>query len=48
MKTRRVIASIAAVVALGLAPLAASAMDKGDEYNPPKYDPPPTRVLPTL
>ena len=48
MKTRRVIASVAAVIALALAPLAASAMDKGDSYNPPKYEHPQTRVLPTL
>lgn len=49
MKTRRVIASIAAVIALALAPAAAIAMSGGDDnYNPPEYQQPPTRVLPTL
>ena len=50
MKTRRVIASIAAVIALALAPAAAIAMSGGhdDNYNAPEYQQPPTRVLPTL
>ncbi len=49
MKTRRVIASIAAVIALALAPAAAIAMSGHDDnYNPPKYEHPQTRVLPTL